>query len=151
MIGAGTVGGGVYEIIMNRLGGGKGTPPNDGASSSSSVAAAAAALSLRRSTAIHSSWTHFPDAAVVAAPLASSLGSAAAPGSVASSSAGGNSPSYDSQSLLVQGLEYRISALEGELRDPSNMRDRDDMREELTSARRELRSLRPWWRRGWGR
>jgi homoserine dehydrogenase len=36
MIGAGTVGGGVYEIIMNRLGGGKGTPPNDGASSSSS-------------------------------------------------------------------------------------------------------------------
>ena len=36
MIGAGTVGGGVYEIIMNRLGGGKGTPPNDGASLSSS-------------------------------------------------------------------------------------------------------------------
>jgi len=36
MIGAGTVGGGVYEIIMNRLGGGKGTPPNDGAASSSS-------------------------------------------------------------------------------------------------------------------
>jgi homoserine dehydrogenase len=35
MIGAGTVGGGVYEIIMNRLGGGKGTPPNDGAASSS--------------------------------------------------------------------------------------------------------------------
>lgn len=38
MIGAGTVGGGVYEIIMNRLGGGKGTPPNDGAASSSSKA-----------------------------------------------------------------------------------------------------------------
>jgi len=32
------VGGGVYEIIMNRLGGGKGTPPNDGAAASSSKA-----------------------------------------------------------------------------------------------------------------
>ena len=32
------MGGGVYEIIMNRLGGGKGTPPNDGAAASSSKA-----------------------------------------------------------------------------------------------------------------
>ena len=129
---------------------------NDGASSTSSLAAAAAmaaALHLRRNTAIRSSWTHFPDAAVVAAPLASSLGSvAASSASVSSSSSpgGGNAPSYDAKSLLVQGLEYRISALESELRDPACMRDRDDMHEELASARRELRSLKPWWKRGWG-
>ena len=132
---------------------------SDGASSTSSLAAAAAAaamaaaLHLRRNTAIRSSWTHFPDAAVVAAPLASSLGSVAASSasvSSSSSAAGGNAPSYDAKSLLVQGLEYRISALESELRDPSCMRDRDDMREELASARREMRSLKPWWKRGWG-
>jgi hypothetical protein len=132
---------------------------SDGASSTSSLAAAAAAaamaaaLHLRRNTAIRSSWTHFPDAAVVAAPLASSLGSVgASSASVSSSSSpgGGNAPSYDAKSLLVQGLEYRISALECELRDPSCMRDRDDMREELASARRELRSLKPWWKRSWG-
>ena len=53
-------------------------------------------------------------------------------------------------SLRVQRLQYQIATLENDLRDSSSMRDRDDMAEELRLAKRELRSLKPWYKRFWG-
>ena len=53
-------------------------------------------------------------------------------------------------SLQVQRLQYQIATLENDLRDSSSMRDRDDMAEELRLAKRELRSLKPWYKRFWG-
>ena len=53
-------------------------------------------------------------------------------------------------SLRVQRLQYQIATLENDLKDSSSMRDRDDMAEELRLAKRELRSLKPWYKRFWG-
>ncbi|KAL9178752.1 hypothetical protein ACHAXT_003883 [Thalassiosira profunda] len=105
---------------------------------------------LRHMTSIHPSWAYFADAPASTGgskPVASSMGSTA---SVSTSSASGASAAQSAESLQVQKLEYDIATLEKELKDPSSLRDRDGMYEELRAAKRELRSLKPWWKRYWG-
>ena len=103
---------------------------------------------LRHKTSIHPSWEYFADAPASTAggskPVASSMGS------TASVSAYSASAAQSAESLQVQKLEYDIVTLEKELKDPSSLRDRDGMYEELRAAKRELRSLKPWWKRYWG-
>eukprot|EP00985_Skeletonema_marinoi_P016423 scaffold8832_cov128-Skeletonema_marinoi.AAC.3 len=107
---------------------------------------------LRKSTSIHSSWSYFPELANGAAPgpASSALG--------ASMGAGGRSPSTQTKQqqpsmslsntdLRIQQLQHQITTLKQELNDPNSFRDRDGMYEELNQAKRELRSLKPWWRR----
>ena len=107
---------------------------------------------LRKSTSIHSSWSYFPELANCAAPgpASSALG--------ASMGAGGRSPSTQTKQqqpsmslsnadLRIQQLQHQITTLKQELNDPNSFRDRDGMYEELQQAKRELRSLKPWWRR----
>ena len=108
-----------------------------------------ASRDLRHLTAINSSWTYFPDSAKnnsVTSPTA--MGSAA----VTSSPSAPSSVTVNTtdNSLQVQRLQYQIATLENDLRDSSSMRDRDDMTEELRLAKRELRSLKPWYKRFWG-
>ena len=107
----------------------------------------------RHSTSIHSSWSYFPE-------FASTSSSPTALGSVAASLGSSNTASttdastskYDTstESLQIQKLQHQIATLERELKDPSSMRDRDGMYEELKLAKGELRSLKPWWRKFWG-
>ena len=108
-----------------------------------------ASRELRHLTAINSSWTYFPDSAMnnsVTSPTA--MGSAA----VSSSPSAPTSVTVNTtdNSLRVQRLQYQIATLENDLKDSSSMRDRDDMAEELRLAKRELRSLKPWYKRFWG-
>ena len=74
-------------------------------------------------------------------------------GSVASGSSSTStttaSTSITTDSIQEQRLKHQITTLENDLKDPSSMRDRDDMYEELRLAKRELRSLKPWYRRLW--
>lgn len=109
---------------------------------------------LRHNTSIYSSWNYFPDSSGSAtAALASSLGSSSASTAVKKVGIAGSSnttiTSSSMESLQMQKLQYHISELERELKDPSSLRDRDSMYEELRLAKRELRKLKPWWRRLW--
>lgn len=109
---------------------------------------------LRHNTSIYSSWNYFPETlgSSATSALASSLGSSSATakkvGAVGSSKYT-STTSSSMESLEIQKLQYFISELERELKDPSSLRDRDSMYEELKLARRELRKLKPWWRRIW--
>ena len=108
-----------------------------------------ASRELRHLTAINSSWTYFPDSAMnnsVTSPTA--MGSAAVSSSPSAPSS--VTVTTNDNSLQVQRLQYQIATLENDLRDSSSMRDRDDMAEELRLAKRELRSLKPWYKRFWG-
>jgi len=110
---------------------------------------------LRHNTSIYSSWNYFPESSGSAtAALASSLGSSSASTAakkigIAGSSNTTTSTSSSMDSLQMQKLQYHISELERELKDPSSLRDRDSMYEELRLAKQELRKLKPWWRRLW--
>ena len=110
-----------------------------------------AAKVLRHSTAINSSWTYFPGSAnTQASPaVASSLGAHNA-SSTSTSGAAGTPVSTSNESLQMQRLQHQIGMLEKELNDPSSLRDRDGMYEELKMAKRELRGLKPWYKRVWG-
>jgi len=98
---------------------------------------------LRHNTAIHSSWTYFPESSNHS-PAASPLG----PGRNAQGdSSDGTTTDTSAESLDALRLQHQVATLEQELKDPSSLRDRDGMYEELKLARRELRDLKPWWRR----
>ena len=130
---------------MTVLGDGSFFDPRQGNDTSASQEASKA---LRHNTAIHSSWTYFPES-VVNTPTASHLGSTGnAVAASASSSSNASSPS--TESLQIQRLQHQIETLEHELNDPSSLRDRDSMHDELKLAKRELRGLKPWWGRYWG-
>jgi hypothetical protein len=55
--------------------------------------------------------------------------------------------SLSNADLRIQQLQHQITTLKQELNDPNSFRDRDGMYEELKQAKRELRSLKPWWRK----
>lgn len=101
-----------------------------------------ASKELRHDTAVNSSWSQFPDTGNVAG-----AGSNSAPANATGASSSNSAASTPNESLLVQKLKYQIETLERELQDPSSMRDRDGMYEELRLAKRELKSLKPWYRR----
>mmetsp|Transcript_1506 Transcript_1506/g.3196 ORF Transcript_1506/g.3196 Transcript_1506/m.3196 type:complete len:434 (-) Transcript_1506:202-1503(-) len=97
---------------------------------------------LRHNTAIHSSWTYFPESANHT-PAASPLG----PATNAQAGSSDTPTDTSAESLDTLRLQHQIATLEQELKDPSSLRDRDGMYEELQMAKTELRSLKPWWRR----
>lgn len=104
--------------------------------------------SLRKNTSIHSSWSYFAEldngavsSSKPTSPLGASMGGS---GSVSTSSKQPSISSYDD--LRIEQLQHQIATLKQELNDPSSFRDRDDMYAELKQAKRELRSLKPWWR-----
>jgi len=101
---------------------------------------------LRNSTSVHSSWSYFPD-------LANSTPAASPSGSnrmTSTTTSGMATESTSNESLQVQALQHQIATLERDLKDPSSLRDRDSMHDELRLAKRELKSLKPLWRRFWG-
>ena len=102
---------------------------------------------LRHFTAIHSSWTFFPESADVPVTPPTAMGSVASGSSSTSTTTASTSITTDS--IQEQRLKHQITTLENDLKDPSSMRDRDDMYEELRLAKRELRSLKPWYKRLW--
>ena len=104
-----------------------------------------ASKELRHGTSIHSSWSYFPDLASRKSAASSSPGATRSAGTSTSTSV-----DTSEDSLNMQRLQYTIETLERELKDPSSMRDRDSMYEELRMAKRELRGLKPWWGRFWG-
>jgi len=107
---------------------------------------ASSSKELRHFTAIHSSWTFFPESDMpVTSPTA--MGSVASGSSNTSTTTASTNISTDS--LQEQRLKHQITTLEKDLKDPSSMRDRDDMYEELRLAKRELKSLKPWYKRLW--
>lgn len=103
-----------------------------------------AAKELRHLTSIHASWTYFPESSSnTSSTSPTAMGSAAtSSGNVVSAST-----STSADSLQVQRLEHQIATLENELKSSSSMRDRDDMYGELKKAKREMRALKPWYRR----
>lgn len=111
---------------------------------------------LRKSTSIHSSWSYFPElangTAAPTGPASSPLGTSMGAGGRSASSASSATQQQPSMSisnddLRIQQLQHQITTLKQELNDPNSFRDRDSMYEELNQAKRELRSLKPWWRR----
>jgi hypothetical protein len=109
---------------------------------------------LRHNTSIYSSWNYFPEASGISptAALASTLGTPSAAAKKGGGTIGSSNTVTTSsrmESLQIQKLQYDIAELERELKDPSSLRDRDSMYEELRLAKRELRKLKPWWRRIW--
>ena len=102
---------------------------------------------LRHFTAIHSSWTFFPESVNVPVTSPTAMGSVASGSSSTSTTTASTSITTDS--IQEQRLKHQITTLENELNDSSSMRDRDDMYEELRLAKREMRSLKPWYKRLW--
>ncbi|KAL7527615.1 hypothetical protein ACHAXR_002040 [Thalassiosira sp. AJA248-18] len=133
------------EVVGSSFGGNKGSASEE------------ASKALRHSTSIHSSWSFFPElangtttaqsspGAVGSKPMNSPLGSSTNASTAGSSST--SSSSTSNETLQMQRLQHQISTLEQELKDPSSLRDRDSMYEELRLAKKELRSLKPWWKR----
>jgi len=123
--------------------------PIDGGLSDSfggNTASEEASKELLHNTSIHSSWSYFADLASTAAT--SPLGSR----SVTTSATAGSSTASATVSadpLQAQKLQHQIATLEEELKDSSSLRDRDGMYEELRLAKRELRGLKPLWKRFW--
>eukprot|EP00970_Alexandrium_tamarense_P012636 scaffold3010_cov198-Alexandrium_tamarense.AAC.20 len=116
-----------------------------------------AAKMLLHSTAVNSAWSLFQSAesnssegnTASASTTSSSPSSSTFITKPTTSAPATSTPSYSSgDNIRMQKLVYEIANLEKDLKDPSSMRDRDAMYEELKEARRELNSLKPsWWRR----
>ena len=122
-----------------------------------------AAKMLCHDTSVHSAWSYFPEFAsstgkntASSSPSLQNKGSKfesrSMSASPASNTAARSTSAYDqSQQFRMQQLQHQIESLTKELNDAQSLRDRDSMFEELQSAKKELRSLKPgWWRRIWG-
>lgn len=116
-----------------------------------------AAKMLLHSTAVNSAWSLSQSAesnssegnTASASTTSSSPSSSTFIAKPTTSAPASSTPSYSSgDNIRMQKLMYEIANLEKDLKDPSSMRDRDAMYDELKEAKRELNSLKPsWWRR----
>ncbi|KAL3803892.1 hypothetical protein HJC23_004054 [Cyclotella cryptica] len=97
-------------------------------------------------TSIHSSWSYFPDVNT----FTNSEGMSSKVSASKKPSAMPRHSDKDLTSARVEQLKYQISTLEKELKDPSSLRDRDDMYAELKNAKEELKGIAPkWWKQIW--